>query len=113
NQKQKNRKKQQNPKNTQSVHGHTQRTPPPMKIETSFPIAQLSGTVSNSQLSFSTVQGEVVARAKVIPANPNSPEQLLSRSYITAATKNWDTLTTAQREAWEAYARTYFVTDDR
>ena len=80
-----------------------------MKIETSFPVAGLRGTVSNSQLSYSTVQGEVLARAKVIPANPQTPEQLLVRSYMTAATKNWDTLTKAQREAWDAYARTYFA----
>ncbi len=80
-----------------------------MKITPAFPVSAMRGTVSNSQLSFSTVQGEVIARAKVIPANPQTAEQTAVRSFITAATKNWASLSPSQREAWDAYARTFLT----
>ena len=78
-----------------------------MKLKSGFPLVELRGTTSNSQLTYTTINGAISARAKVDPKNPRSPEQQLIRSYISTIGKNWKTLTNAQRTAWDRYANTF------
>lgn len=44
-------------------------------------------------------------RQRSVPVNPNSPAQVAQRGRLSTATTYWrDTLTQAQRDAWDAYA---------
>jgi hypothetical protein len=84
-----------------------------MKMEIAFPALGMKGTVKNSTVVFFKQMDETVARAKVRPANPRSVDQTKVRGYVSLATKAWDDLTQAQRDAWLKYAKVYFsVSDD-
>ena len=49
--------------------------------------------------------GQVV-RARVIPANPNTPSQATAREKFKSQSQRWDSLTDAQRTAWTQAAKT-------
>lgn len=42
----------------------------------------------------------LIRRSWVVPANPQSPDQLVVRSRLAARAAAWDTLTEAQQDAW-------------
>ena len=46
----------------------------------------------------------LIRRSWVVPANPRSAEQLVTRSRLAAAAQAYDTLTEAQQDAWIAAA---------
>lgn len=84
-----------------------------MRFKSGFPCVGLSGTTNNSQLTYSTIKGDIYARAKVTPTNPRSVDQQLVRARVSEITKNWDNLTRAQQKAWELYARQYLLPSDK
>jgi hypothetical protein len=45
-----------------------------------------------------------ISRALVIPTNPRSPGQMNVRSTLSGQARRWDTLTQAQRDAWNVAA---------
>jgi hypothetical protein len=80
-----------------------------MKIKTVSQLIELSGSYKTTDLVYMRLGDQTVARAKVTPANPRSSDQLKVRSYLTLAMRNWDTLTAAQRSAWQVYAERYII----
>jgi hypothetical protein len=46
-------------------------------------------------------------RARVIPANPDSPEQQRAREILTSQSRAWDGISDAQRAAWSVAASGY------
>jgi hypothetical protein len=84
-----------------------------MRINNGFPVLTMEGTVSNSTIVFTDDgKNNNFARAKVTPKNPQTPDQLKIRAYMSAATKQWFTLPRIQMEAWEEYAKDFFKKDD-
>lgn len=83
-----------------------------MKANPYSPFRSFQGTHKNTDLVFFETNNQCFARARVRPANPRTQEQVLVRTYLDLASKNWDTLTPAQRKAWEEYTETYFKYDD-
>jgi hypothetical protein len=65
-------------------------------------ITQASGSIGG--ITFATGIGGMFIRARAIPVNPNTQEQNEVRSALGALTSFWNTLTTPQRNAWNAYA---------
>ncbi|PKO19979.1 hypothetical protein CVU37_00450 [candidate division BRC1 bacterium HGW-BRC1-1] len=80
-----------------------------MRVTTASPIKGLDGSYKSSDLVFYYRNGQTFARARVTPRNPDTIDQQKIRAYITAATRNWDELTAAQRSAWQDYAEAYFT----
>ena len=84
-----------------------------MRIGIAFPALNMEGTSKNSSLVLTEQLGVTYGRAKVIPANPKTADQVEVRSNLTLTVRTWGTLTAQQREAWKAYAKLYFgKTDD-
>lgn len=79
-----------------------------MLIKLAQPIIGMDGTYKDSGLVYNTFEGQTYARARVIPTNPKTIDQTKMRTYLTLATRNWENLTAAQRDAWTDYAKTYF-----
>lgn len=64
---------------------------------------QASGSIGG--ITYSHNKGGMYTRSRATPTNPNSPGQQAVRMYFENAVAIWrDTLTTAERGAWEAYA---------
>lgn len=77
---------------------------------TSHIISAGSGSVAGATYSHNAA-GQYI-RARVIPVNPNTTYQQLVRSYLGTLSNHWlNTLTAAQREAWETYALNVALTD--
>lgn len=72
----------------------------------------MDGTYAGADLVFFTMNGRVFARGRTEIANPKTAEQLLIRTFMTLASRNWEALTEVQRAAWHTYAETYFTTDE-
>jgi hypothetical protein len=75
-----------------------------MAIFTAGPaIAEIRG--SQGGTTFSRNRHGQYTRQRSTPVNPNSPAQILARQRFNALATRWrDTLTPAQRAAWELYA---------
>lgn len=55
--------------------------------------------------TFSHNKGGAYIRNRVIPVNPNTPQQQVVKAILAALAVGWiDTLTQLQRDAWEVYA---------
>lgn len=78
-----------------------------MKIETSFPIAAVSGRVGESDVVIVKRGNKCYARRYAAPRNPQSRDQVAVRKFLANATKAWGALTPRQREGWEKYAELY------
>jgi hypothetical protein len=73
-----------------------------MKFKSAL-LTQASGSVGGS--TFTRNRGGMIIRARAIPVNPNSTFQQTVRSTFGNLASRWsDTLTPAQRTAWEQYA---------
>jgi hypothetical protein len=56
-------------------------------------------------LTASRNRGGMYLRARVVPINPNTPQQAVVRAFVATLTSGWnDTLTPAQRDSWDSYA---------
>lgn len=74
-------------------------------------VSVISGKVGNIVFMKGS-QGGPDCRSRVIPANPQSADQLLVRNYLATAAQAWrDTLTQQQRDDWEVYASTLSTTN--
>lgn len=80
-----------------------------MKVKTTAIVADLSGKL-NGTVFFRTRYG-LIGRTKVTPPNPQTPFQTDSRSILSTLSKAWSSLTQAQRDAWEYFAKRNPVTD--
>lgn len=66
-------------------------------------ITQMSGSIAGN--TYARNRYGNYARARTKPVNPNSSRQVAVRSALAALTERWsDTLTAAQRAAWNLYA---------
>lgn len=73
-----------------------------MKFKSSV-YTQASGSVGG--LTYSHNRGGMYTRARTIPTNPSSAYQAVIRGFVAALTSAWnDTLSAAQRAAWDVYA---------
>lgn len=72
-----------------------------MKFKSAL-ITQASGSIGG--ITFATGIGGMFMRARAIPVNPNTEAQNAVRSALGALTSFWNTLTTNQRNGWNAYA---------
>jgi hypothetical protein len=75
-----------------------------MAIFTAGPaVSEIRGSAGGT--TFSRNRFGAYTRQRTKPVNPNSPAQVQARSRLSALTVYWrDTLTQAQRDAWDAYA---------
>lgn len=56
-------------------------------------------------LTFSHNRGGMYVRARVVPVNPNTPQQSVVRQQMANLTNRWaNILTAVQRDAWDTYA---------
>ena len=62
-----------------------------------------AGSIGNT-LVFATWKGIKYCRAYVIPGNPNTAEQQVTRGYFTLAVGAWKQETTTVKTAWNTYA---------
>lgn len=66
-------------------------------------VASASGSLGG--MTFSHNRGGPYIRTRVVPTNPNTPQQAAIRGFVSQLTALWaDTLTTVQRDAWDVYA---------
>lgn len=72
-----------------------------MKFKSAL-ITQGSGSIGG--ITFATGIGGMFMRARAIPVNPNTEAQNAVRSALGALTSFWNTITTPQRNGWNAYA---------
>ncbi len=71
---------------------------------------QASGSIGG--LTYSHNRGGLYTRARSIPTNPNSTEQQTVRAAFGSLSQRWtQTITQAQRDAWENYAALTPVTN--
>lgn len=65
--------------------------------------SQTSGSIAG--LTYAHNKGGLYSRARRVPVNPNTPQQVAVRDAVAASVARWkSTLTDAQRSAWEVYA---------
>lgn len=64
-------------------------------------VGQISGSVG--AITFSRNKGGAYIRTRSVPTNPGTQWQTQLRGYLAQLTAMWPTLTTAQRDGWEAY----------
>jgi hypothetical protein len=73
-------------------------------------LASASGSVGG--ITFSRNRFGPYTRRRAIPTNPNSPQQQAVRGFVNALANLWiNTLTLAQRTAWEDYAANVTLID--
>jgi hypothetical protein len=72
----------------------------------------MTGTHTGCSLVYTRYGDNTYGKGRYVGVRRKSPDQQTVGAFVTAATRNWDNLTDAQREAWLAYARTYFATDE-
>lgn len=83
-----------------------------MRVETVSYMKALRGTYSTTDLVMQKYEGETVARAKVKPANPQTPDQVKLRGFTTAVTRAWHNTSLLQQAGWADYATRYFLGDN-
>lgn len=72
--------------------------------------SQASGSLAGT--TFSRNKGGQYTRARAIPINPNTPEQAAVRNLFGTLADLWiNTLTGAQRDAWQTYANNVQLID--
>lgn len=77
-----------------------------MKVKYTFPVEDLRGkSGGNSGLVASAWRGIKVMRTFVLPANPNSEDQVQVRTFFSAATKAWSDVTPTEYEMWNNLAK--------
>lgn len=80
-----------------------------MKFKSAI-ITQASGSIGGA--TYAHNQGGLYIRARSIPTNPNTTPQQAARNAFGSLAMAWrETLTSAQRSAWEAYAANTPVTN--
>jgi hypothetical protein len=80
-----------------------------MKFKSSM-VTQASGSVGG--LTYSHNRGGMYIRSRATPTNPGSAFQAAVRAFVATLTSAWnDTLTAAQRAAWDTYAENVPMTD--
>lgn len=80
-----------------------------MKFKSSV-YTQASGSIGG--LTYSHNRGGMYTRARSIPTNPSSGFQAVIRGFVAALTSAWnDTLSAAQRAAWDVYAENVLMSD--
>lgn len=73
-------------------------------------LGQASGSLAG--VTFSHNKGGEYVRRRAIPTNPNSTFQQAVRGIVAALSNHWlNTLTAAQRAAWETYAENVTIVD--
>lgn len=80
-----------------------------MKVMYGGPVANASGSLAGVVASHN--RGGSYFRRRTVPVTSTSPEATNAKARMAAASSNWKTLTDAQRDAWETYARTFPVVD--
>jgi hypothetical protein len=72
-------------------------------IKTGGGVASISGSIGG--ITYSRNRGGPYMRNRSVPVNPNSIYQQAVRGFLSSLTVAWSqTLTLAQRQAWDAYA---------
>lgn len=79
-----------------------------MKYQSSL-LQKASGSVGGS--TYSRNRGGAYIRARTTPTNPSSAPQQAQRALLSSLVAAWGALTTAQRDAWNAYAVANPITD--
>jgi hypothetical protein len=69
-----------------------------------FPASRISGRLKNNSNVNSWNNGQQILRAFTMPPNPDTTDQQAVRTAFSLLTKNWKLLTTAQTDAWNAFA---------
>jgi hypothetical protein len=73
-------------------------------------VSKVSGSIGG--LTFSHNKGGPYIRNRATPTNPGTPQQEVVRVTVGALAARWnETLTAAQRAAWDTYANNVFLTD--
>jgi hypothetical protein len=73
-------------------------------------VSEASGSIAG--ITFSHNRGGMYTRQRVIPTNPGSPYQTAIRQYVAQLSNLWlNTLTAAQRRAWDTYAENVLIAD--
>lgn len=66
-------------------------------------VSEIRGSIAGQ--TFSRNRFGMYVRQRSVPVNPNSPSQAQARGRVATCSTYWrDTLTQAQRDAWDAYA---------
>lgn len=68
-----------------------------MKFKSTL-LAQASGSLAGA--TFSRNKGGSYVRSRVIPLNPNTPDQVTQRGHLSALATGWRNLTDEQRATW-------------
>jgi hypothetical protein len=68
-------------------------------------VTAASGKVKDTV--FSKWKGRAYIRARVVPANPQSVDQMAVRDSMSRVVELWQSLSAATKEAWAAYASPY------
>ena len=74
-----------------------------MAIALSQIFTAVSGSIGGLTF-FRTRHSSITIRAKVVPTDPNTASQQTVRTNMSGAVSGWQSLTSAQRDAWSAYA---------
>lgn len=69
-----------------------------------FPANRISGRLKNNSNVNSWNRGQQILRAFTSVPNPDTADQQAVRTAFSLLTKNWKNLTTAQTNAWDAFA---------
>lgn len=73
-----------------------------MKFKSNI-VTQASGSIGG--LTASRNKGGMYMRARAVPVNPNTPQQIAVRAFFQQLSGVWtNTLTSAQRNGWDSYA---------
>lgn len=69
--------------------------------------SSVSGSIAG--LTYSHNRGGLYTRARAVPTNPNTSAQQSARNAFASLVALWQTLTSAQRDAWNTYAENVTV----
>jgi len=72
-------------------------------------LKRISGRAEDSTSVYTYNGGQQLIRKFTQPTNPDTTEQQVVRSIFSALTKQWATLSSAQRDAWETWAAAHPV----
>lgn len=78
-------------------------------IRTGGIVGQISGSIAGT--TYSHNKGGAYIRNRSIPTNPSSSAQMQARANLASVSTDWQNLTTAQRLAWEEWARQNPITN--
>ena len=81
-----------------------------MLLRLKAPAEHASGK-QGQQIVYFLWRNSQTARNWVRPGQPQSPDQIITRSLLSAITKNWPTLSDSDRATWQTYATANRVTN--